>query len=1216
MKRLGAGGMGVVYQVYDRERARAVALKTLRRRDAGALYRFKREFRGLADISHPNLAALHELVSSGDDWFFTMELVDGVDFITWVRGDADIDPHPPTRRMRGPAEPERVWEAPLPSPPGSYDRLRDGMRQLAEGVHALHDAGKLHRDIKPSNVMVDRSGRVVLLDFGLITDVARRGGGVSDDFSMVGTVDYMSPEQSASLQLGPASDWYSVGTVLYRALTGASPFVGPPMMILLEKQRREPDPPRQLLPGTPADLSQLCADLLRRDPAARPDGGEILRRLGGRAAPRRPPPSEEAPLVGRGRHAALLRDAFATASREGRPVTVLVHGRSGMGKSMLIERVTGEMVREHHALVLAGRCHERESVPYKALDSVIDALSRILARLPEHEVDAMLPRDALAVTRLFPVLRRVASIKGAPRRAGAPDPHELRRRGLVALRELMARLADRRPLVLVIDDLQWGDLDSTMLLLDLLRPPDPPALLLILAYRSEEAQASQSVRTLVDGLRGGAVDVRDVEIGALAPDEAGELVRLRLEEGAPELADAIVRESAGDPFLIDQLVRHLRDAGGEGEISFGEVMRTQLEQLGPDARRALELVAVAARPLSEMVVARAAGLEREDQVMAVLRAGSLVRGSGALELGRIETYHDRIRDAVVASLSEAEQRERHMALADALEWSERPDPEALAVHLLGAGDVERGTEYAIEAAGKALAALAFERAAVLYRLAIDALPPEEVARRRLRAALGDALVSAGRGVDAAAEYVAAAEGSPAAEGLELRRRAAEQLLRSGRADDGLRALETVLQAVGMNLAPTPRRAIWSFLRQRMRGWLRGMRYRERDPSQVSVERLARVDICWSVAVGIGMTDPVRGVDFQTRHLHLALAAGEPYRVSRALAMEVCYTSLGGRPTWKRTQKLLGRARDIADRIDQPHARGLAAIARGMVDYQTGRWGAAFGAFEEAVGILRTHCTGVAFEIGTAQRMALDSLFYMGAMGELCRRVPQHLTEAERRGDLYVPRDICTGLPNAAWLVLDDPATARAQCERGRTYRSQLAGFYLQHYYELVAATHIDLYTGDGEAAHRRITEQWPMLRRSMLLRFQVARVASLFLRGRSALAAAAAAGGAARARLLAEVDRTARRLDRQALAGARPQASALAAGAAAMRGQVDMAVQLLAQAESRFQTAEMELAATAARHRRGELTGGAAGERLVAASEDWMRSQTIRNPAAMTRLFC
>jgi serine/threonine protein kinase len=201
--------MGVVYQAYDRKRRHMVALKTMQGVEASELYRFKAEFRTLAGLTHPNLVTLYELVAEGGLWFFTMELLEGVSFLAHVRSAVSpAGTRDPTDLMisRAREQPAAATHPPPGLTPLQLGRLRATLRQLAAGVHALHQAGKLHRDIKPGNVLVTRQGHVVLLDFGLAADLDRSGEHLSLQPRLLGTLAYMAPEQAACRPVSPASD--------------------------------------------------------------------------------------------------------------------------------------------------------------------------------------------------------------------------------------------------------------------------------------------------------------------------------------------------------------------------------------------------------------------------------------------------------------------------------------------------------------------------------------------------------------------------------------------------------------------------------------------------------------------------------------------------------------------------------------------------------------------------------------------------------------------------------------------------------------------------------------------------------------------------------------------------------------------------------------------------------------------------------------------------
>jgi eukaryotic-like serine/threonine-protein kinase len=1229
LARLGVGGMGVVYRARDRDQNREVALKTLQRFDPRDLYRLKHEFRSLADVLHPNLVHLYELVSDGERWFFTMELVDGVSFCDWV-WRRDKDGGITTSRVDDPAVRDVTVSIITSAAPGSsapvtcipppscdFERLRDALCQLALGVNALHAAGRLHRDIKPSNVMVTRSGRVVLLDFGLVSDpgLIRPRDSIGDGLS--GTPAYMSPEQAADEDVTPASDWYSVGVMMYEVLSGRLPFEGTVRQVLNEKSRVDPVSV-SLRTNAPADLAELCMALLRRRPRDRPDGADLLRRLGANSATRVPEVtgSQESVFVGRLAELETLAGAFA-AVREGRTMTVHVHGPSGIGKTALVDHF-GRGCSRSGSTVLAGRCYERESVPYKALDSLIDALSRHLRRLG-RDAAALLPRDVRPLVRLFPVLKQAEAVASAPLPAiEMPDPQEVRRKAFAAVKELFARMADRSPLVLWIDDLQWGDADSAALLTELVRPPDAPALLLILSYRSEDRETSVCVRALRAAAHG--ENGLDLRVDPLLVHDASQLAAALLPAAAAARVAHVALEGEGNPLFVVELAR---DVGSESS-SLDQLLLARVAQLGADARRLLEVTSVAGAPIGISPALQAAEAEQGGLVaLAVLRAARLVRAAGTE--GHIEPYHDRIRETVMKHMDASRARACHAALARALEDAGGADPEALAFHLQAAGARARAADFAARAARAAGEALAFDRAARLYRLALEldtdgdlagAPPRHESERLLLKVELAKSLANAGRGSEAGDTFLAAAEAAPPSQALELRWRAAAQYLRCGRVPEGLSTLRIVLKALGIPMAATPRGALARLLLRRAGIRLRGLSYQERNAAEVPPDLLLRVDVCRSVALGLSMIDVIHSRDFQTRHFALALRAGEPSRVAVAFALEGAgVAAAGDSRAARKGDRLLRLAAEIARRIDEPYAVAGVDVCGGVTDYCLGRWRRARDQCTRGAAILRERCTDVAFELDTAGLVGLWARFYLGELGALGRELDLLLEDAEARGDLFATTGLRASFANTGWLAADQIDRARREVELARKQWSY-EGFQTQHRWLLMGEGFVDLYAGEGGRAWERLEAAWPAFRRSLQPRIGVARAQMAHLRGVSALTAACEApDDSGTAALFDVADSSAVVLMRHPIESFQPMGVLLRAGTTAARGDRDLSAALLDEAAHRFDAAEMRLYAAVARHRWGKLTGGDAGRTRMRQVEEWMAAQGIQRPDRISQML-
>ncbi len=1259
LERLGGGGMGEVYRVRDRERGVVVALKLLRRADPTALYRFKQEFRALADLSHPNLVEFYEMVAWEEQWFFTMEYIEGVHFLSYVREGAagdEEDADVPDTEDREPNAAERIpWNV-RPSRPGSprdaepatdyedeedtaltnlssvrrepivltrteqFDRLQQVFRQLVEGVSALHDAGHLHRDIKPSNLLVGRDGRLVLLDFGVMTELARVEPEAGEG-RIVGTPAYMAPEQAAGGVLARGSDWYSVGVVLYESITGRRPFGGSVRHSLEARARFDPKPPATFAPRTPSGLNALCMDLLSRNPNARPDGKEVLRRLGVAEKAAAPligrPRREPDVLVGRERHLEALRNVFRESVR-GQSHTVLVHGGAGMGKSALVQRFLAEIEQEGEAVVLTGRCYEHESMPYKAVDPLIDALSRHLLSLSRSEVETVVPTDMPALARLFPVLQRVEAVIGFG--GSSPDPArplELRRRAFLALRDLLSAMAARRPVLIFIDDLQWGDTDSAALIKEVVRPPQP-RLLFLGAYRDEDSETSPFLRTLLP------LATVPVEI-AVEPLSSAEtlLVADKLLGGItqilPTIARSIARESGGSPFFIHELVRYVHAETFSdmslGTISLEEVIRVRLSELPSAARRLLEVIAVAGQPVSQATARRAAELtDEEGNPERMLLARNLIRTRGGEErgAGALETYHDRIREVAVSLLSHRRLQKVHHNLAVALSVEAEPDPESLADHFAGAGDLERAAQFCVKAAEKAAEALAFDRAALLYQRALSMREYEGQEGATLRAALAKSLGEAARGAEAAQVYLEAAELAGAADALEYRRLAAEHLLRSGHIDRGIDLIEAVLGEVGLQGPRSPKLALLSLAFRRARLRLRGVRFKKRDASEIPPAELRRLDVCWAAATGQAMVDQVRGVDYQTRHMLLALRAGEPYRLARAAAVEAGFQSVRGPRGQRRAEKLVDLASRLSEGKQAPDLVAWINGVRGLIAYQGGRFREAMDYYEATEATFRTHGGALAFELTSVQLYTVWALYYLGDISSVVRRAPRFLREAEERNDLYSATNLSTGLCIMSWLARDEAAEGRRigyEAIRRWSHR----GYHLQHYWEFLGRAQAVLYLGEVDEANRILAEDWPRFEHSVITGIPLVNIEANSFRGRCALLSSTEAREPEKLRRLAE--KAARKIEKWNTAYGTPMALLIRAGAAALRGSTEVAVRLLEDSIAGFEAADMMLHANVARWQLGRLLGGSEGREMTALADSWMREQTIVRPDLIAAMF-
>jgi len=1108
VRELGEGSFGTVFEAVETQTGRRLALKELVRVSPSALARFKHEFRALQDLHHPNLVDVKELFEHQGRWFIAMELLEGEDLLSWVRSPN------PAANQNGLGFNEQ--------------RLRAAFGEVARGLLALHEHGILHRDLKPENVRVEPSGRAVLLDFGLVTALdpgvqSTQGGGI-------GTAAYMAPEQAAGAKTGPEADWYALGVCLYEALTGERPFRSDnPLQILLLKQGNLPPPPSSVVKGLPQDLEELCMRLLEPLPGQRPTREQIWAALDiadDSSLLEQSMTMQVQGLSFAGREGELeqLERAYER-THEGALSVLLIEGESGVGKSALVD----EFLRQHRerhpdTWVLKGRCYENEQVPYKAFDGCIDALAKTLKHIPNHELEGALPPRAAVLGQLFPVLRELKALARAPMHELSADPTARRLEAFAALSALLNKLCEVRPVVLVIDDLQWADAESFRMLRALVddRHPAPVLILCTVRPRSElESEVAQQLE-VVRNWR-----VSDVlSLHGLPRAQARDLVTQLLGGNAPaEWMRVIVDESRGHPLFINTLVQYAasHDIGTTGSLTLEAALSARVNELGNDARALLELVALAGRPCGEQVFARALGdAHGVAQARRLLLSRKLIRARRNDEL---VCFHDRMRSVVASSIGTARLPALHLTLALALQEDPSCDESERARHWDAAGEHERASLAYERAAESALESLAFAQAAQFCERALALIDAENPRRPGLLVMRGDALARGARSAEAARCYQEASERAEGEARVRLRVASALHLLQGAHFEEGMRAVRSVLSDLGLALpvgtAPLLTRFVW----QRALASIRGLDFKIKAAGDVPAAERLLLDALYALSFPVGWCDLIAGGLLNTVHLRRALALGESAHIARALAQEHTFRAMQA-PNRSETEDDAGnKARALVADADDPALIAYQQLMEGTSLLMRSRYAAARQCLETAEHILQTRCPGEPWLL-TNVRMSLGgALFYSSAHRRLRELSSVWIAQAEERCDRFALTALVgPGSGYLGHLMNDTP-------ERALEHAQQVLApwptdaFSLAHFGNLIAMSQALLYRGDGQL-HDWFEDNRARCDSAFLLKAGIGCEFLLTYRALAAIAKLAVSDAASHPTLLKQADKDVRALRR------------------------------------------------------------------------------------------
>ena len=737
---LGEGGVKRVYLARDTKLDSNVAVATIKGElGPEAIARIEREVKSMGRLrDHPHIANIHDIGGDGGSTYIVQEFMEGGSL-------ADALSAAPENRL---SIPDAISIA----------------HQICQALAFAHSQGIVHRDVKPANVWLTADGTAKLGDFGLA--VAIDSSRITQAGTMLGTVAYMPPELAVggAREADVRCDLYSFGAMLYEMAAGRPPFAGTdPVAIISQHISTAPVAPSWHNAAVPKPLEALILSLLEKRPEERPpsakDVGEQLDAIVGGVDPASSSGVDHVDanqieslaggvFVGREDETKELRTALADAL-SGKGKIVLLTGEPGIGKTRMAEELA-TYARLRNAQVLWGRCHERAGQP-----SYWPWVQAIRSYVHTRDLQALVSDMGSGAAEIAQVVTEIGD--RLPGLASPPvlEPEQARFRLFDSITTFLKNASNREPLVIVLDDVQWADEASLLLLQFLAKEIQSARVLVVGTVRDTELDREQpSARVLAELTKEPVTST--VALTGLTTDEVTQFVELSTgQTAAPGLPEALYKQAEGNPFVTSEIVKLLASDGrlDEGATSTSwsvvipdgvrAVVIKRVEHLSESCRDFLASAVVVGREFDLRVVERASGVSVEAAVDALdeLTVARLVE---EIEegTGRYRFSHAITRDTLYQDQPASKRLELHRNVGEFLESVYGTESGShigqLAYHFTEAakaGTAEKAVKYARQAGDHALQRLAFEDAGAHYRRALQSLAFTEREDSKLKAEL-------------------------------------------------------------------------------------------------------------------------------------------------------------------------------------------------------------------------------------------------------------------------------------------------------------------------------------------------------------------------------------------------------------------------------------------------------------------------------------------------